>query len=300
LTSDLAEGNLTDKGDKVDGRDAEQLLTNFAEQTRVQLIGDSQIPLYYQLARILQKFIGDGLLQAGDRFPSEEAVGICFGVSRPTVNKAIQELLREEWLTRARGRGTFVKEDPRVQLALLSDTLSPVEQFSPQIFRYKLIQKMIKPAIPHINHSLGLEPNAPLLYLRRLRLMHKHPLLVCDSILPADRFPKLGEHRLINGSLYTTLKQRYGCAILRSERSVEAAAVVEREVADLLNVPLLSPILRLTGVSFTEEDEPIEYISSYLKEGLSLKSMVPHAAPQSKKKGTGHKKTDLEVPGTSR
>ncbi|MCK4598600.1 GntR family transcriptional regulator [Candidatus Bipolaricaulota bacterium] len=273
----------------MDGRDAKQLLTNFADRTRIQLVGDSQIPLYYQLARILHRFIQDDLLKAGDRFPSEEAVGACFGVSRPTVNKAIQELLTEGWLTRVRGRGTFVQEDPRVQLALLSNTLSPIEQFSPQALRYKLVQKKVEAAIPHINQLLGLEPDEPLLYLRRLRLLHEHPLLVCDSILPADRFPRLGERPFINGSLYATLNQEYGCPILRSERSVEAAEVVEREVADLLQVPLLSPALLLTGVTFTEGDEPIEYISSYLKEGLSLKSMVQGSASELGR-GTGSEK----------
>lgn len=263
----------------MNGSDAEQLLASFAERTRIELVGDSQIPLYYQLARVLQKFIQGDLLRAGDRFPAEEAVGTCFGVSRPTVNKAIQVLLTEGWLTRVRGRGTFVKEDPRVQLALLSDTLSPVEQFSPQTFRYKLVHRRVKEPIPHINQLLGLDPDASLLYLRRLRLLHDHPLLVCDSILPADRFPGLGERPLIDGSLYATLHQEYGCPVLRSERSVEAAEVVDRQVADLLQVPLLSPVLLLAGVAFTEEDTPIEYITSYLKEGVSLKSTVKRGIP---------------------
>jgi len=104
--------------------------------------------------------------------------------------------------------------------------------------------------------------------------MDGQPLLVCDSILPAARFPGLGEHPFVNGSLYATLDQKYGCPVLRSERSVEATDVVEREVAALLNVPLLSPILLLTGVAFTDGDEPVEYIKSYLREGVSLKSTV--------------------------
>ena len=101
---------------------------------------------------------------------------------------------------------------------------------------------------------------------------------MCDSILPADRFPGLGESPFVDGSLYATLKQEYACPILRSERSVEAAEVVDREVSDLLQVPLLSPALLLTGVAFTTADVPIEYISSYLKEGVSLKSRVQRVA----------------------
>ncbi len=258
----------------MDGNSAEQLLIDFASRTKVQLVGDSQIPLYHQLARVLQKVIQNDFLQPGDRFPSEEAVGACFGVSRPTVNKAIQELIADGWLRRERGRGTFVNEDPHVQLSLLNDKLSLVEQFPAHSFKYRLIRREIENPIPRINQSLGLNSDEPLLYLRRLRLMDGQPLLVCDSILPAARFPGLGEHPFVNGSLYATLDQKYGCPVLRSERSVEATDVVEREVAALLNVPLLSPILLLTGVAFTDGDEPVEYIKSYLREGVSLKSTV--------------------------
>ena len=258
----------------MDGNYAEQVLMDFAERTKVQLVGHSQIPLYHQLARVLQKFIQNDFLRAGDRFPSEEAVGACFNVSRPTVNKAIQELLADGWLNRVRGRGTFVNKDPHIQLSLLNDKLSLVEQFPLHKFRYRLIRKRIEPPIPRINQILGLKLDEPLLYLRRLRLMDDQPLLVCDSILPAERFSGLGDHPFVNGSLYATLDQEYACPVLRSERSVEASEVVEREVAALLNVPLLSPILLLTGIAFTEGDEPIEYIQSYLREGVSLKSTV--------------------------
>lgn len=270
----------------MDTTQAEQLLVHFAERMRVQLVGDSQIPFYHQLARVLRKYIQEDL-QTGDRFPSEEAIGTCFGVSRPTVNRAIQELLAQGWLNRIRGRGTFVNEDPRVQLALLSDTLSPVEQFSPQRLRYELIErKVMKPTLLHVSQLLELESDASLLFLRRLRLVDEHPLFVCDSILSAERFPGLGEQPFVKGSLYATLDEVYGCPILRSERGVEADEVVDREVANLINVPLLSPILLLTGVAFTTDDKPVEYITSYLKEGLSLRSVVLRGNLKAGREGT--------------
>jgi DNA-binding GntR family transcriptional regulator len=184
----------------MDGDYAEQLLMDFAERTKVQLVGDSQIPLYHQLARVLQKFIQNDFLQAGDRFPSEEAVGACFNVSRPTVNKAIQELLADGWLNRVRGRGTFVNKDPHVQLSLLNDKLSLVEQFPLHKFKYRLIRRRIESPIPRINQVLGLKPDEPLLYLRRLRLMDDQPLLGeprAGVVLPEqfDALMERHEHR---------------------------------------------------------------------------------------------------------
>jgi len=256
-------------------------LEQYALQTRVELVNDSQIPLYYQLARILQRFIQETDIGAGNQFPSEEAVGTCFGVSRPTVNKAIQELITQGWLKRIRGKGTFVEEDPRVQLALLHETMSPVEQFPPGAVSYRIIDRQVRPAGRDIAEGLQLETGTAILFIRRLRSLHEHPLCVCDSYLPADRFPGLGERPFVRGSLYATLQEVYHCTPRRSRRAVEATEVVEREVADLLEVPLLSPVLFLSGVTYSLEDErPVEVIRSQFREGMSLVSTVARESLQ--------------------
>ena len=264
------------------------LLERYALETQVELVSDSQIPLYYQLARILQQFVREMNVQPGDQFPSEEAVGACFRVSRPTVNKAIQELIGQGWLKRIRGKGTFVGEDPRVQLALLHDTMSPVEQFPAGALSYKLIDRQIRAAGPDVAEELGLDVGTPILFIRRLRVLHEHPMCLCDSLLPAARFPGLGEKPFVRGSLYATLEETYGCTPHRSRRYVEATELVEREIADLLQVPLLSPVLLLSGVTYSlEEDAPIELIRSRFREGLSLVSTVTrHVAARTGAAGT--------------
>ena len=260
---------------------AELLLAQYAERKKVELVNASQIPLYYQLAHILEKFIREAKLMQDDQFPSEEAVGSCFGVSRPTVNKAIQELLAQGWVSRIRGRGTFVKEDPRIQLKLLSDTMSPAEQFPPGTLVSRLIERRVEEATPYVAESLHLQSGDPAIYIRRLRELHGHPLCVCDSVLPAGRFRGLGESPFLRGSLYATIEEQYDCLVVRSERCVEATEVVEREVAELLDIPLLSPVLLLTGVSYSIGEDPVEIITAYFREGMCLKSTVTRPSKDS-------------------
>jgi len=258
------------------GSDAEALLTGFIAKAEHKLAEESSIPLYHQLFRILQKFIQGQGLQQGDRFPSEEAIASCFGVSRPTANKAVQELLSQGWLVRERGRGTFVHREPLVSLALLSDNLSLTEQFPPDApLHTELIRRKVGPAEPEIAHALHLDPSAPLLYLRRLRSVNKRPVMVCDAYLAADRFSTLDKHSFVRGSLYATLEEHYSCTIDHSDRWVEATEAVEQEVADLLGIPLFSPILLLSGLTYIQgEEHPIEYMISYIKEGVAFKSTV--------------------------
>jgi len=258
------------------GSDAEANLAEFLTKAEQRLVEESSIPLYHQLYRILQKYIEGQGLQQGDRFPSEEAISSCFGVSRPTASKAVQELLNQGWLVRERGRGTFVHREPLVSLALLSNNLSLTEQFPPNAtLSTKLIRRKVSPAVPEIAHALHLDATKPVIYLRRLRFVDERPVMVCDAYLAADRFSSLGEQGFVRGSLYATLEERHDCIIDRSERQVEATEVVEQEVADLLGIPLFSPILVLSGLTFiSSEEPPIEYMVSYIKEGVAFKSTV--------------------------
>src|SRR5690554_6301692 len=52
----------------------------------------------------------------GDRFLSEHQVALRFEVSRPTASRALGELCRDGLVERRVGSGTFVSENPDVDL----------------------------------------------------------------------------------------------------------------------------------------------------------------------------------------
>jgi len=251
------------------------MLASFAQRNRIELASHSSIPLYYQLSRVLQRFIQEQGLKPGDRFPSEEAITEHFGVSRPTVNKAAQQLVAQGWLVRERGRGTFVADKSLVELTLLSDGLSLAEQFGDQArLQTKGIAAKHVPATSQLSVSLHVPLEEPVLFLRRLRLVDNRPIIVCDSYVQATRFPGLAEHPFVRESLYATFEERYDVPVMYSSRTAEAVEIVEQEVAALLEVPLFSPVLLLRGTTFTKGHVPIEYLTSYVREGVAFRSTV--------------------------
>jgi GntR family transcriptional regulator len=261
----------------MNGRGARKgALDAFAESTPNPLLAESSIPLYDQLGRVLRRFIEEEQLQPGDRFPPEEAIATQFGVSRPTVNRAVQELINQGWLERERGRGTFVRNQQIVDLALLSENLSLTEQFPRDaVLRTEFISRRVLKSNRHVAHALGLPPDAPILYLRRLRFVNECPVMVCDAYLSAERFSDLDRKTFVGESLYATLEEKFRFLIDRSERRVEANEVVDPAVAELLRVPLFSPILLLTGQTFVEgEESPIELMTAYVRERVAFKSTV--------------------------
>jgi DNA-binding GntR family transcriptional regulator len=86
----------------------------------------SPVPLYYQVATQLEEAIRAGKISVGSRLDNEVELANRFGLSRPTIRRAIAELVDGGLLVRQRGVGTRVVSDKivrPVQLTSLHDDL---------------------------------------------------------------------------------------------------------------------------------------------------------------------------------
>lgn len=68
-------------------------------------------PLYLQIYTILRQRILDGQLAVGENLPPEPLLCQDFGVARGTIRQALAELETNGYISRERGRGTFVVWD---------------------------------------------------------------------------------------------------------------------------------------------------------------------------------------------
>src|SRR5687767_14332106 len=66
---------------------------------------------YIQAKTILADAIQRGIFAPGSKLPNTSEIGTRLNVSLITAHKAIQCLVEEGWLSRERGRGTFVRGD---------------------------------------------------------------------------------------------------------------------------------------------------------------------------------------------
>jgi len=97
----------------------------------VDLDRSSPIPLYHQMAEQIHRAIQEGSLEPGSLLGNEIVLADRFGLSRPTMRSAIQELVDKGVLVRKRGVGTQVVQGPinrSVQLTSLFDDLRSADQ----------------------------------------------------------------------------------------------------------------------------------------------------------------------------
>ncbi|MET9102221.1 GntR family transcriptional regulator [Streptomyces antibioticus] len=73
-----------------------------------------EAPKYVRLAQTIQGRIEDGTYPPGSKVPSENQLVQAFGMSRPTVVRALELLKRDGWLESRQGYGTIVRGRPAV------------------------------------------------------------------------------------------------------------------------------------------------------------------------------------------
>ncbi len=66
------------------------------------------VALHHQISTLIEDMVASGRLRDGDQLPTEEELRAQYGVSRVTVQRALQSLEERGLLKRQRGRGTYV------------------------------------------------------------------------------------------------------------------------------------------------------------------------------------------------
>lgn len=75
------------------------------------------IPIYRQVLNHIQSDIRERVLKGGHKLPPEPELAEIYGVSRVTIRKTLTQLANEGLVERRKGKGTFVKDLEKKQLA---------------------------------------------------------------------------------------------------------------------------------------------------------------------------------------
>lgn len=213
------------------------------------------LPLYYCIKQDLLGAIEAGQLQPGGRLPSERELTERYGVSRMTVRQAIGHLEQEGIVRRVQGKGSFVAP-AKVEEALVGLTSFTEEMLRRGLTPSTRVIGLESVWSERVAAQLSLSQHEPLYHLERLRLAGGEPMELEHLYLPAKMVPGLPEMDL-TGSLYELLRRQYGLHLTNALQTLEAVVACESE-ADLLEVPIGSPLLAITRTAFSSTGEAVE------------------------------------------
>ncbi|MEY4060567.1 MAG: hypothetical protein RIQ31_229 [Actinomycetota bacterium] len=213
------------------------------------------IPLYFQVAQKIEQAIMDGTLPAGSRLENEVALGERLGLSRPTVRRAIQDLVDKGLLVRRRGIGTQVVHGQvtrGVELTSLYEDLAR----SGQKPSTALIDYKIQKADAKIAEKLGVALGANVLYVKRLRSADNVAVSILENWLPTE-FTDITEAELNEFGLYQLLRSR-GVTIRVAKQRIGARKAGSIE-SNLLDIEKNAALLTMDRTAYDNSGKAVEF-----------------------------------------
>ncbi|WP_405646617.1 GntR family transcriptional regulator [Streptomyces sp. NBC_00019] len=200
-------------------------------------------PKYVRLAQTIQGRIEDGTYPPGTRVPSENQLVQAFGMSRPTVVRALELLKRDGWLESRQGFGTIVRDRPeaveqkdrRGRVALGRD-----ESQTPG----RLIEVGHVPVPARVASALGLPKRAKILVRRFLVEEDGEAVELVSSYFPVGLVEgtELEASEALSGSVREHLEARKKVRFDHVTERVSARLADSGE-AELLGLPDGVPVL---------------------------------------------------------
>ncbi|GHF40614.1 GntR family transcriptional regulator [Streptomyces mashuensis] len=216
-----------------------------------------KLPLWYQVSQSLRASILGRRPQDPLRLPTEDALAEHYGVSVLTMRQALKELEAEGLISRHRRRGTFIEAGARqgAPVRLLGSVDAIVAQQSGEPTTVLGHGPCPVPAelaehFPDLTEAVA---------YRRLR--HDadggEPTNWAENLVRPDLAARIDVADLARWPMTKVLRDTVGVRISRITDTVEAR-LADPETARLLDVPLLSPILHYTGVTYDDTGRVVD------------------------------------------
>ncbi|MGW1345097.1 GntR family transcriptional regulator [Kribbella sp. NPDC002412] len=221
----------------------------------IQLDRSSPVPLYHQLAEQLTAAITEGRLRPGDPFENEIGMSDRLNLSRPTVRRAISELVNQGLLVRRRGIGTTVANQMVHRKAELTSLYDDLEREG-RTPRTEVLSLDCEAQDDRAAAVLELPPGTPLVAIVRLRYADDIPLAIMRNWLP----PTLNDltlEQLTGSGLYAVLRARgIRPTVARQRIGARNATAEERRT---LHMSKAEPLVTMTRSAYAADGRPVEF-----------------------------------------
>lgn len=213
---------------------------------------------YISVAEFLRELIQKEEIKVGEYLPSENDLCSRFSVTRTTVRRAMEQLMKEGFIEKQQGRGSRVRER-RKSLGLLT-----VKGFSEAVGSNVQTEMLQKPVLIKSNPPMTWmngDSNGydECIYFERLRKVNDIPVMIEKNWLPGSTLTELLDTDFVDGSFFRTLSRNFQIEINGSEHILKAESASSK-IAALLQMPVGSPVLHIS-VKFSTNKADIIILS---------------------------------------
>lgn len=227
-----------------------------------------KVPLYAQLEQILKSKILIGEFLPGDKIPAEKEIGDAYGVSTITVRQAVLNLVREGYLVRKPGKGTFVAKAlggiKDIKTLYLRGDISDILPEGLKSQKVEVLGKARIRAPRKVAEVLKLGIGDEIVLIRRVRSEKGVPISYVKNYMPLEIGERVDVKELRSRPMLEVLRSTMGINISHGVQYVEAV-VADYEVAQALDVGVSSPILYLETTIYEDKGSPVELVQTFYR-----------------------------------
>lgn len=213
---------------------------------------------HQHLVENLRALVRDGGFQPGAKFLTEREIADRFDTSRPTANKALSSLVSAGLLEVRRGAGTFVREGvldyDLERLVSFTDKAKAVgKKPGTELLDYRRLTAAEVPR--EAAEALGVKGETPLIYMERIRLADRTPVIYERRHVVASLCPEMTRTDAKH-SLYACWTDKCGLAVTGADETIRAVNASKTEAA-LLQVPANTACFKITATGHVNGDTPL-------------------------------------------
>ena len=216
----------------------------------------SSVPLYSQLANILNRKIENQELKINDLLPTELSLCETLSLSRSTVRRALSILERNGVIVRKQRLGTIVCK-PKLNRNLNTmynfthEMVSMGLKPSSRVLRFEIG----KPS-PIIAEHLNIAQSEAVYKITRLRIANERPIILETAYIPV-RFCRNLTSENLNDSLYTMISEYTNSPPKEATEIYEVVTLKEKD-AELFGCKAGTPAFRIMRTSTNTNGEIFE------------------------------------------
>jgi GntR family transcriptional regulator len=180
---------------------------------------ESQQKLYVQMYSIIKDKIEQREWPAGSQIPTEDDLCTVYNVSKATVRMAIAELVRNGYLRKQQGKGTFVSL-ALPDLGITMKTKLTEDMFGEGVVaRKEVLVKGVK--VPPEDVRNYLRSEGDIYYILCKRVVQGEPAYLEESFVPLEVVPDIDEVDVCQTPFYEMMQQRASKKIQKVVQMIE-------------------------------------------------------------------------------
>lgn len=224
----------------------------------------STVPLYCQLKNIILEKIESGLFMEDSKIPSEQDLCEKYGISRPTVRQAINELTNNGQLYKLKGKGTFVSK--RKSTVNIKDyngfTDSILDSLEPEKKNIISVKTVSSDEFAKLNDVFAIKTESiKFACITYINTRNDEAFSVNTSYIPLNLFPEIVEDINNKKPSFEILRGKYPLVPCSSKSSLEVIYTDQAD-AGLLQLQPGQALIEVNNVLYSKSGQPVEYIIS--------------------------------------